>query len=161
MQFLVLNAPAVNEVLVLPNAIDHDVARKALNQRARLPVGRVARIDVRMHDAGAADESARGTEVIRNAGEHAAQSPDAMLNRELREPERRGRRHATNARPAGAELQVESKDVFEHQPAVHLGDAIVARALDAIGIGYPDARTMPEASLRAHDGEDRVIVAAC
>src|SRR5258706_14335235 len=38
---------------------------------------------------------------------------------------RSGRRHTAGARPAGAELQVESVDVFEHQPAVYLGDAIV------------------------------------
>jgi len=50
-QLLVLDAPAVDEVLILPDAIDHEVTREALQQRPRLPVGRVARIDVRMHDA--------------------------------------------------------------------------------------------------------------
>ena len=160
MKLLVLNAPAVNEVLILPDAVDDDVAREALEQGPRFPIGRVARIDERMHDAGAADESARGTEVVRNAGKHAAQPPDAMANRELREPERRGRGHATGARPAGAELQVESVDVLEHQPAVYLGDAIVVAALDPVGVRHADARSMSQAALRADDVEDRIIGAA-
>src|SRR5258705_7423503 len=83
MQLLVLNAPGVNELLILPDAVDDDVAREALQQATRCPISGVARIDERMDDPGAADESARGTEVIRNAGKHAAQAPDAMANREL------------------------------------------------------------------------------
>src|SRR6266516_2801130 len=100
MQLLVLDAPAVNEVLILPNAVHDDVAREPLQQRTRFSVGRVARIDERMHDAGAPDEPARRAEIIRDAGEHTAQSPGAMLNRELRQPQWRGRGRATGARPA-------------------------------------------------------------
>src|SRR6266705_5660546 len=97
MQLLVLDAPAVSEVLILPDAVHDDVAREPLQERTRFSVLRVARIDVRMHDARAPDEPARRAKIVRDAGEHAAQSPDAMLNRELREPQRRGRRDAAGA----------------------------------------------------------------
>src|SRR5207244_11572583 len=159
-QLLVLDAPAVDEVLILPDAIDHDVTREAQQQRARLPVGRVARIDVRMHDARATDEPARRAKVVRDAGEHAAQSPDAMLNRELREPQRRGRRDGAGAVAAPGQLQVQAIDVPEDQPAVHLGHAIVVAALDAIGVRHADARSMSQAALRAQNIEDRIVGAA-
>src|SRR6267142_5007626 len=157
MQLLVLDAPAMDEVLILPDAVDHDVTREALHEGARLPIGRVARIDVGMHDAGAPDEPARRAEIIRDAGEHAAQTPHAMLNRELPEPQRRGRGDATRARAAAGHLQVQSIDVIEHEPAIHFGNAIVFAALDAVGVHHADARSMSQATLRAHDVEDRVI----
>src|SRR5712672_3920443 len=49
-QLLVLNAPAMDEVLILPDPVDDDVARESLHQRARLAVRREARIDIRVHD---------------------------------------------------------------------------------------------------------------
>jgi len=73
-----------------------------------------------------------------------------MLNRELREPQRRGRRDAAGAGPAAGQLQVQSIDVLEHQPAVHLGHTIVVAALDAIGVRHADARIhVPGCAARA------------
>src|SRR2546423_15332103 len=94
----------VNEILVLPNAVHEDVAGEPLQPGAGAPVGRIARIDVRMHDARPADESAGVAKLVRDAGEHTAQTPDAMLNRELAQPQRRGPGHA--ARPGAAARQL-------------------------------------------------------
>ena len=143
MQLLVLDVPAVDEVLILPDPIHQDVAGKPLEERARFAVGRVAGIDVRMHDAGAPDEPARRAEIVRDTGEHAAESPDPMLHRELREPQRRRRRDTTRPRAAPRHLQVQSIDVIEDQPAVHFGHAVVIPAVDAVGVEHADARSMP------------------
>src|SRR2546422_5333680 len=99
-----------------------------------LSVGRVARIHIRVHDSRSANEAARVAKVVRDAGKQAAQTPDAMLHRELAQPQRRGGGHAAHPRPAARELQVESEDVLEDQPAVQLSDAVVIAALDPIGI---------------------------
>src|SRR5256886_1140972 len=138
-QLLVLQMTSVNEILVLPDAVHQDVAGEPLQPCARAPVGGVARIDVRMHDARPADESAGVAKLVRDAGEHTAQTPDAMLNRELAQPQRRGRGHASDTRAAARQLQIESVDLFEDEPAVHLGDAGVVAAIDPIGVNQPDA----------------------
>src|SRR5213076_3343586 len=119
-QLLVLQMTSVNEILVLPDAVHQDVAGEPLQPCAGAPVGGVARIDVRMHDARPADESAGVAKLVRDAGEHAAQTPDAMLNRELAQPQRRGRGHASDTRAAARKLQIESVDLFEDEPAVDL-----------------------------------------
>src|SRR6185503_9361606 len=93
-QLLVLHALAVNELLVLPDAVDDDVARHALQERAGLSIRGMTRVDIRMHDPGSADEAALRLEVVRDAYEQAAQSPHAVLDVELTEPERRGCRLA-------------------------------------------------------------------
>src|SRR2546422_722137 len=77
------------------------------------------------------NDPARRAEIIRDAGDHAPQSPDAMLHGELREPQRCGRGDATGPRAAAGQLQIQSVDVLEYQPAVHLRHAIVVAALDA------------------------------
>src|SRR5260370_8609952 len=105
-QLLVLNPAAVNEVLILPDAIDDDVAGQTLEERARLAVRGVARVDIGVHDARAPKEAAGGAELIGDPGENAAQTPYPMLNRKLREPERRRRAHAAGPRATGRQLAV-------------------------------------------------------
>src|SRR5712691_7703752 len=160
MQLLVLNPAAVNEVLILPDAVDDDVAGQTLEERARLAVRRVARVDIGVHDARAPEEAAGSAELIGDPGEDAAQTPYPMLNRKLREPERRRRRHAAGARATARELEIQPVDLFEDEPAVDVGHAIVVRAFDAVGIRQPDAGPMAQAALRAHDVEDRIVAAA-
>src|SRR5207253_703617 len=84
-QLLVLQVTSVNEVLILPDAVYDDVARKPLQQRPGRPIRRIARIDVRVHDPRSTDEATGITEIVGDAGEQAAQTPDAMLHGELRE----------------------------------------------------------------------------
>src|SRR5438132_9929343 len=48
------------------------------------------------------------SKLVRDAGKQAAQTPDAMLHRELAQPQRRGRGHSPDTRAAAGELQVES-----------------------------------------------------
>src|SRR2546425_12312589 len=98
-----------------------------------------------MHDPGSADESTRSAKLVRDAGKQAAQPPDAMLHRELAQPQRRGRGHASDTRAAARKLQVESIDLLEDEPAVDLRDAVVIAALNAIGVHQPDTRSSPQA----------------
>src|SRR5687768_1440370 len=56
-----------------------------------------------------------------------------------------------------ADLEQQTVDVLVHEPAVDLRDAVVIAALDAIGVRDADARAVPEAALRAHDREDRIL----
>ena len=83
-----------------------------------------------------------------------------MADVELRQPQRRRGRDPTEARATPRELEIHGVDVFEHEPAVELGDPVVVPAFDAIGIRHPDARAVAEAALRAQDVEDRILVAA-
>src|SRR5436190_2691938 len=156
-ELLVLQMTSVNEILVLPDAVHQDVAGEPLQPCARAPVGSIARIDVRMHDARPADESAGVAKLVRDAGEHTAQTPDAMLNRELAQPQRRSRGHAADPRAAARELQVESVDLLEDEPAVDLRDAVVIAALDPIGIREADARASTEALLGPQDRENGIV----
>src|SRR2546426_12603886 len=98
----------------------------------RSPIGRVARIDVRVHDPRTADEPTRVPKVVPDAGKQAAQAPHAILHRELAQPQRRGRGHASDPRAAARELQVQSVDLLEDEPAVDLRDPVVVAALDSI-----------------------------
>src|SRR2546426_704300 len=110
-----------------------------------------------MHDPGSADESTRSAKLVRDAGKQAAQTPDAMLHRELAQPQRRGRGHAAATRAAARELQVESIDLFEDEPAVDLRDAVVIAALDPIGVGETDARASTQAVLRPQDRVNGIL----
>src|SRR2546428_9461138 len=139
-QLLVLQVAPVDKVLILPDAVHHAVAGEPLQQRPGAPIGRVARIDVRMHDPRSADESTRIAKLVRDAGKQAAQTPDAMLHRELAQPQRRGRGHSPDTRAAAGELQVESIDLLGDEPAVDLRNAVVIAALDPSGIREADAR---------------------
>src|SRR6266545_6548567 len=159
-QLLVLNPAAMNEVLVLPDAIDDDVAGQTLEERAGLPVRGVARIDIGVHDARATEEAAGGAELIGDPGEDAAQTPYPVLNRKLREPERRRRRHAAGSRATTRELEVQPVNLLEHEPAVDVSHAIVGVAFDAVGVRQPNAGPMAQAALRAHDVEERIVGAA-
>src|SRR5439155_3892584 len=127
------------------------VAREPLQQGPRPPIGRVTRIDIRMHDPCPADESTGVAKLVRDAGKQAAQAPDAMLHRELAHPQWRGRGHACDPRAAARELQVEPVDLLEDEPAVALSDAVVVAALDSIGGREADARASAEAPLRPQD----------
>src|SRR5213592_4066221 len=100
-----------------------------------------------MHDPRPADESARVAKLVRDAGKQAEQTPDAMLNHQLAQPQRRGRGHAARPRAAAGELQVESVDLLEDEPAVDLRHAVVIAALDPIGVREADARASAEAPL--------------
>src|SRR3954464_13609160 len=110
-----------------------------------------------MHDAVAADESARALELIRDPREDTTQAPDAMPDRELREPQGRGPGSAAAARATAGELEGQTVDLFENQPAVDVGDAIVVVAFDPVGVGDADARSMAQAVLGAQNVEDRII----
>src|SRR5207253_9370493 len=117
------------------------------------PVGGVARIGVCMHDPRSADESTRVAKLVRDAGKQAAQPPDTMLHRELAQPQRRRRGHAADPRAAARELQVESINLFEDEPAVDLRDAVVIAAFDAIGVREADARASARLLFARRDGE--------
>src|SRR5207249_265371 len=156
-QLLVLQVAAVDEVLILPDAVHHNVADEPLQQRPGPPIGRVARIDVRVHDPRPADEPTRVPKVVPDAGKQAAQAPRAILHRELAQPQRRGRGHSSDPRAAARELQVESVDLLEDQPAVDLRDAVVVAALDPIGIRKADARASAEALLGPQDRENGIV----
>src|SRR5437773_5781457 len=158
-QLLVLQVAAVDEVLILPDAVHHDVAGEALQQRPGPPIARVARIDVGVHDPRPADEPTRVPKVVPDAGEQAAQAPDAILHRELAQPQRRGRGHACDPRAAARELQVQSVDLLEDEPAVDLRDPIVITALDPIGIGHADAGASAQAALRPQNVENGIVAA--
>src|SRR2546426_11566758 len=82
-QLLVLQVAAVDEVLILPDAVHHDVTGEALQQRPGPPIGRVARVDVRVHDPRPADEPTRVPKVVPDAGKQAAHAQHAILHREL------------------------------------------------------------------------------
>src|SRR3989454_3812680 len=104
-----------------------------------------------MHDPGSADESTGVAKLVRDAGKHAAQTPDAMLHRELAQPQRRGRGHAADPRAAARELQIEPVDLFEDEPAVDLRHAIVVAALDPIAVREADARASAQGALGPQD----------
>src|SRR5205807_5083293 len=153
-QLLVLQVAPVDEVLILPDAVHHDVAREPLQQRPDSPIGRVARIDIRMHDPCPADESTRVAKVVRNAGKQAAQTPDAMLHRELAQPQGRGGGHASDPRAAARELEIEAVDLLENEPAVELRDAIIIAALDPVGVREAEARGPAKAPLCSQEREN-------
>src|SRR5437879_11824309 len=134
----------MDEVLILPDAVHHDVARERRQQGAWASVGRVARIDVRVHDPRPADESTGVQKPVRDTGKQAAQTPDAMLNRELAQPQWRGGRYASDARAAPRELEVESIDFLEDQPAVDFRHTVVIAALYPFGVREPDDRVRPQ-----------------
>src|SRR5207253_4688048 len=158
-QLLVLQVAPMDEVLILPDAVHHDVAREPLQQRSGPPIGRVTRIDIRMHDPRPADESTGVAKLIRDTGKQAAQAPDAMLHRELAQPQRRGRGHACDARAAARELQVQSVDLLEDEPAVDLRDAVIITALDSISIDQADAGASAQAALRPQNDENGTFAA--
>ena len=150
----------MNEVLVLPDAVHHNVARESLQQRARTAIGGPARIGIRMDNAGPANEPAGVAEIVSDPGEQTAQTPHAVLNRELAQPERRGLRHAAQAGATAGELQVQPKDVSEDEPAVELRHAIVIAAFDPISVDHPDPRAVAHAALRPENRENRIVAAA-
>src|SRR3989442_1719242 len=110
-----------------------------------------------MHDPGSADESTRSAKLVRDAGKQAAQTPDAMLHRELAQPQRRGRGHSSDTRAAPGELQVESVDLFEDEAAVDLRDAVVIAALDPIGVREADAGASAQAVLGPENVENGIL----
>src|SRR5207253_4254002 len=77
-----------------------------------------------------------------------------------REPEWRRLRHPPDAGSAAGELEVQAVDLFEDEPAIHIGHAIVDVAFDAVGVGEPNTRSLAQAALRPHDVEDRIVGAA-
>src|SRR2546422_693871 len=75
------------------------------------------------------------------------------------EPQRRGRGHASDPRAAARELQVQSVDLLEDEPAVDLRDAVVIAALDSIGVHQTDARASAQAPLGAQNIENGIVAA--
>src|SRR5207253_11294742 len=158
-QLLVLQVAAVDEVLILPDDVHHNVADEPLQQRPGPPIGRVARLDVRVHDPRPADAPTRDPTVVPDAGKQAAQAPRAILHRELAQPQRRGRGHASDPRAAARELQVQSVDLLEDEPAVDLRDAVIITALDSISIDQADAGASAQAALRPQNDENGTFAA--
>src|SRR5213079_1953426 len=105
--------------------------------------------------------STRVAKVVRDAGKQAAQTPDAMLHRELAQPQRRGRGHASNPRAAARELELEAVDLLEDEPAVELRDAVIIAALDPVGVREAEARGSAKAPLRPQDRENGIVCARC
>ena len=80
-----------------------------------------------------------------------------MLNRELGQPQRRRRRHTAGTRATARELQIQPKDVLEHETAVDLGDPIVIAAYDPVGVDHADPGAVAHAVLRSENREDRIV----
>src|SRR5207249_612596 len=64
---------------------------------------------------------------------------------------------SSDTRAAACELQVESIDLFEDEPAVDLRDAVVVAALDPIGVRQADARAAAKAPLGPKNGENGIV----
>src|SRR5207237_7816759 len=109
------------------------------------------------HDPCPADESTRVAKVVRNAGKQAAQTPDAMLHRELAQPQGRGGRHASDPRAAARELEIEAVDLLENEPAVELRDAVIIAALEPVGVREAEARGSAKAPSRPQDRENGIV----
>src|SRR5438105_13047443 len=104
-----------------------------------------------MHDPCPADESTRVAKVVRNAGKQAAQTPYAMLHRELAQPQGRGGRDASDPRAAARELEIEAVDLLDNEPAVELRDAVIIRPLHPVGARQTHARGSAKAALRPQE----------
>ncbi len=89
-ELLVLDPPAVDQVLVLPGAVEQHIAGEPFEQRAGAAVAGDAVIDRRLRYAGAADEAVFGPEIVGDTREGIARPEGAASALRAHEPERRG-----------------------------------------------------------------------
>jgi hypothetical protein len=157
-QLLVVGHFAVDEPVPDPGAVERQRAREALDQIALLTVEGQRRPQVRVCDAGPADEAGCGAELVVRAFDDGREAEAAASPRSVQLEDRTPRVRSTRiASEAGARLGEQRVDAAEYEARVRRGDTVVRRAFDAIGVRDAERGACAEVAADAQDVEQRVV----
>ena len=140
-KFLLDRIALLGEVRVFPCEVIHRVERERLEPGVARAEQREAMVHRRIDDASAANESARGEEILIYADDVVQKAEPLAIAIERRLPERRLRCPVLEEivrRTASRRLKVERVEFTKHERSIDIGDAIGPSAVGAIGVRGAD-----------------------